>query len=321
MCISISNILQKDMRTTRKPHSEHKGQSIEEVCTAFNRVYSSILEAVKYIQPTTDTEGDYFPVVPHVARAFQAFLGRLHKFALDEFARREQEDKRNKRAAARRSEDTPTAHHTPISDENLAKARRLLRTMARMMTTLDVSVGAHCELLEGYLCAILDHLGSSLSLLTFANATGSRQKQAGLLPPIGLLDIAQLNVESAIGAAAIEGPYVLFVLRKGVQFLLENAKRMPTKSLSIFTVQQPADNNGLRGQIQETLQNTLLRGAFGDEDDTFFNSLRRDEEEEETVDLNKTITVIKEKETSAEWFIGELWEYLGWDILSGQTHV
>ena len=60
------------------------------------------------------------------------------------------------------------------------------------------------------------------------------------------------------------------------------------------------------------------RAAFGDDDDTFYSSLRRYEEEAEEGELDKMMEDIKRTEGSAEWFIGELWEHLGWDILSGR---
>ena len=288
-------------------------------------MYPSILGALKHLQPqpSGDDEGGglYSPVLRHVVKVFQAFLGRLHKFALDEFARQEQERKRSKRATGRRTGNALAVTYAPVRDTNLATAKDLVLTLVRMLTMLDVLTPAHCELLEGCLCALLDHVGSSLSLVTFADHSGSRSKQTGILPPTGLLDIGQLSVETATGTATIEGPYMLFILRRGVDFLMENAKRMPAKSLSIFTVHQVDGDSDLRQRIQDTLQNTLLRGAFGDEDDTFYNSLRREDREDEETDLSKVLGELRGQETSAEWFIGELWEQLGWDILSGRRDV
>ena len=286
-----------------------------------------MLKALDFVQPKTGDDGnEYIPALPDVIRTFQTFLGRLHKFALDEFARREQELKRKRRVSDRRTEDKSVMEYTPITEEDLTKGRELIQILVRMIKMLDLRKHAHCELLEGYLCATLDHVGSSLSLLTFTDTDISRPEQTGLLPPNGLLDIGQLNIESATGTATIEGPYVLFVLRQGLEFLFANTGRMSKKNLFNFTLHPQADkgvtgSNDLRQHIQDTLQNTLLRGAFGDEDDTFYNSLRRDEENDEEVDLNNTIGEIRQKESSAEWFIGELWEHLGWDILSGRRGV
>lgn len=320
ICVPISKILLQSMQATRKRDIDPEGSSIIEVCIAFNRVYPSLLRGLECIQQHTSIDNDQYtvPAVSDAVKVFQAFLGRLHKSALDEFARREHEIKSKKRAASPRPEGT-----SPTSEEDLAKAKKMTQILLRMMTALNVTVDAHCQLLEGYLCALLDHVGSSLSFLVFADPNESHKKQSGLLPPSGLLDSVHLNAKSATGATTIEGPYVIFVLRKGVEFLLENAPRMSEKSQADFTLSHlnesnSASGNDLRRQIEKTLQNTLLRGAFGDDDDLFYNSLRRDEGEE--ADLEKMMKDVKTKE-SAEWFIGELWEHLGWDILSGRKGI
>ena len=321
--IPISRILQQSMQMDRKPHAEQEGQSVTELCGAFKRVYPSVLKALECVQPQIiDNDDQFFPALSDVVKVFQAFLGRLHKFALDEFARREQEAKSKKQGPGRKTVTSGPAY-SPTSKEDLAKAKALVGILARMVTVLDISKEAHCQLLEGCLCALLDHIGSCLSLLVFAEPDKSHKKQTGLLPPSGLLDVAQLNVESATGTATIEGPYLIFILRKATEFLFVNAKRMSESSLFNFTVHKPDENEAeggkdLRRRIEETLQNTLLRGAFGDDDDTFYNSLRRYEEEGEEEDMNKMVEDMKHKEDSADGFIGELWEHLGWDILSGR---
>jgi len=325
--ISTSNILLHDRQTAERPRAKHEAQSIKEVCTAFRRVYPTVLQGLETVEPqSSDGKDLYVPGLSGVVKVFQAFLGRLHKFALDEFVRREHEVTSKRRGSGFRPEETQkmfSQGHSPTSVENLDTAKDLIRVLVGMITALDVSKDAHCQLLEGYLCAILDHIGSSLSLLVFADSDPSRKKQAGLLPPTGILDMVQPNVDSATGSATIEGPYVVFILRKGVDFLLANAARIPETSLPNFALDRsdgkpPGGSQGLRRKIEETLQNTLLRGAFGDDDDTFCNSLRRDGEEAEEADLNKMVENIGQKEDCAEWFIGEVWEYLGWGYSIGE---
>ena len=47
-------------------------------------------------------------------------------------------------------------------------------------------------------------------------------------------------------------------------------------------------------------------------------SLRRFEEESDESDDEKTrvATIEQHEEEADDWFVGQLWEYLGWDILS-----
>ncbi|KIY03776.1 uncharacterized protein Z520_00467 [Fonsecaea multimorphosa CBS 102226] len=320
--IPVTRLLRKRLRATRKTSAKQEDQSVKDLCVAFRNVYPSILKALECIKPLTGEDGEeYYPAHPDLVRAFQAFLGQLHKLALDEYTRQEQEVKSKRRGSAHTHESFALS-----SEPAVAEAKEIVRTLMKMIKVLDVANDAHCELLEGYLCTLLDHVGSSLSLLVFADLTGASKKGPGLLAPQGLLDVAHLDAKSATGTATIEGPYIIWILRKSVEFLLANTKHMSEKSQLIFTLQQSnskeiAQGKSLRRRIEETLQNTLLRGVFGDDDDTFDNSLRREEEEEEDVDLTKLVEGIREKECSPEWFIGEVWAHLGWDILSGRRNV
>lgn len=321
-------MLLHDMQATRPPPAKQEIRSVKEVCTCLKRVYQTVLRGLDNVEPQSG-EGDdqYIPALSEVVKVFQAFLGRLHKFALDEFARREQEVESSRRVSGiRRTEIQKDPTFSATSEQDLDKAKELIRVLVGMFTTLDASKDAHCQLLEGYLCALLDHVGSMLSLLVFVDSQTSPQKQGGMLPPSGLLDTGQLDLDSATGAATIEGPFVVFILRRAMDFLLANAKLMPQTSLMNFTlrpsdVDNQAETNDVRRKIGETLQNTLLRGAFDDDDDTFHNSLRRYEEEVGEADLKKMVEDIKQTEDSAQLFIGELWEHLGWNILSRSTGV
>ncbi|ETI21320.1 hypothetical protein G647_07666 [Cladophialophora carrionii CBS 160.54] len=329
---SISRILLEDIQATVRTGAGQKNQYVKEICTAFKTVYPTLLRGLERTQPQAPDEGDQcVRGLSDVVKVFQSFLGRLHKFALDEHARRELErtSKRNGKGSDSRSEESQERSdqpHLPKSPEDLAEAKELVRVMVRMMTALDTTKGAHCQLLKGCLCAILDHSGATLSLLVFADSDKSDKNRKTFLPLTGFLDTLEFNAQSAIGAAGVEGPFIIFILRKGIEFLLANAKCMPEKSLLNFTLlpSQGNDTGGdgdLRRKIEETLQNTLLRGVFGDDDETFSNSLQRDEEEEQEADLTKMVEVIKQREDSAEWFIGELWEHLGWNILSGRRDI
>ncbi|EXJ84466.1 hypothetical protein A1O3_05134 [Capronia epimyces CBS 606.96] len=302
-----------------QPQAEE--QSIDYLCRLIRHVYLSILEGLDITGPEKGHDGEqYFPEVSAIVRLFQTILGRLHKCALDEFVTRHDEDKnRNK---GRRSGTKSIAGTPHNSSPGFARqAESLTRTLVRMITDLDASNTNHCEILEGILCAFFDHAGSSLSLLIFGDSKQKHKSSTGVLPPRGLLDVAHLDLEAAMGSATLEGPYLVFILRKSIEFLHHSTKRMSEDSLLLFSVQKPDTTHPgrLRRLVEETLQNTLLRGVYGDDDDTFYNALRRDEgADEDGDDVAKMMEDIRPDEDGAEWFIGQLWEHLGWDILSGQ---
>ncbi|EXJ75169.1 uncharacterized protein A1O5_01865 [Cladophialophora psammophila CBS 110553] len=324
--IPISRILEKHLGARRKSHAKQEDQSIKDLCAAFRNVYPSVLQGVDRIRPQTGEGGEqYHPALSDVIKVFRAFLGQLYQFALNENHKRKLANKAKRRGSAP-AHETPIHGFALIGERDATKAKEIIWTLVKMITALDVSSDAQCELLEGYLCTILDHVGSSLSLLVFTDSTGISKEQPGLLAPCGLLDVAHIDRGSAVGTATAEGPYLIWILRKAMEFLRANSQKMSEKSLLLFAVQEcdskaVADDKGLRRRIEDTLQNTLLRGVFGDDDDTFYSSLRREDEEEENEELTKMTEGIKKSECSPEWFIGEVWEHLGWDILSGRRGV
>jgi hypothetical protein len=252
-----------------------------------------------------------------VVRLFQEFLGRLHQSAVDEHFRREAEAKPKKRASRPRAKAGKRAASTPVL-ESPSREKLLTKMLVRMVTLLDVSQDVQCELLEGILCSLLDHIGSSLSLLVFSDPRSTKGDGTVILPPTGLSDTAHMDPKAAVGTAKAEGPYLVFVLRNVVEFLHSNVDRMSQRSLSLFSLQQARSTGSkdVRRAIEETLQRTLLRGVFGDDDLAFYDSLRRDEGVDEQ-ELAEMVDEMGLKEDPSEWIIGQLWEHLGWDILSG----
>ncbi|EXJ94506.1 hypothetical protein A1O1_02902 [Capronia coronata CBS 617.96] len=325
---SMVNAICRSIRPTsekgRKGQPRTEAQSIDYVCRALRHVYPSILEGLDLIKPEKDSyDGQGFPAASDIVRLFQTLLGRLHKCTLDDFVERDEEAKsrqKGRRPGAKAIKKTP-----PVTSVDYAvQAKSLTMTLLRMVTVLDASNDMHCELLEGILCAFLDHVGSSLSLLVFGDPKRDPKDSGGILPPRGLLDVAHLDLEAATGSATIEGPYLILILRKFVDFVYQNTNHMSANSRLLFSVQKPdvTQSDGLRHSIEQTLQTTLLRGVYGDEDDTFYNALRRDEDADDAEDdfLNM-MEEMNAEEDGAEWFVAQLWEHLGWDILSGRRGI
>jgi hypothetical protein len=155
--------------------------------------------------------------------------------------------------------------------------------------------------------------------VVFSDPKAPSERQDDILPPRGLTHAAQNDIETAIRAVTTEAPYLVCILRKAVEVVHSSTKAMSKRSLSLFTLPDPDSTNGkdLRRLVEEALQRTLLRATFGDEDQAFSASLRRNTDEIEH-NLGQMGDELRPDEESAEWFIGQVWEHLGWDVLSGQ---
>lgn len=279
--------------------------------------YPLVLRGLSLLQHGSGDESQLaISAVPDIVRLFRVILSRLHSSAQDVVAQRK---------------ETPDTPDTPVQssqerlggDENIwvdefKECKSPSKMLTRMVLRLDLSQNAHCGALEGFLCALLDHIGSLLSLLVFSNIDHESRSDIGILPPKGLLSTPHSNLEVAIECAKIEGPYVISVLREATDFLKKNIKVMSERSLLLFTTQKMADDKGLRHATEEKLQKTLLRGVFGDDDATFSGGLCRHDHLIEP-DIESLMKEMSPDTNTSEWFIGQLWEHLGWDILSGHN--
>ena len=317
---TVAMTLCRDLQPANKDNASGSTQeeiwSAEELESIVKETYPPILHGLELLRPDTDEEGQVvFHAVPDVVMLFESILGRLHNFAQYDVARRGGGVTLQPRARGCEADLDRTG---PLNDtEEESSCKIITKTLIRMVLLLNLSRDAHCEVLEGILCALLDHTGSLLSLLVFSDSSGKAEGVVGILPPKGLVDAAHADLESALESAKMEGPYLICILRKAMEFIESNRKFMSERGLLLFSPRKATGDRNLRQSIEETLQNTLLRGVFGDDDDTFRNSLRHSERNVEP-DLNKLMQEITPDASSSEWFIGQLWEHLGWNILSGR---
>jgi hypothetical protein len=303
----------------KQPNSS---RPLEEVCMVFARTYSLLLRSVQAVFDETDRTQPSLGVT-EVVRSFQTFLGQLHQSSLDELVRQESKAKtRKKTIRTKTREGVHDNDNGNIASAHYRRSKCLVRVLVSMITTLDVTQPSHCDVLEGLMCALLDHVGSSLSLLVFADPNMSPKDPGGICPPQGLLHVAHLEYKDAIAVAKLEGPWLVQILREAVAFLYASAPNMFGDSLTQFV---PLNWRQLKGAnlhegLRQSLQHTLLRGVFGDDDETFYSALGRmegDGDDDDDDDNVESARLKNEQQDPADSFIAQLWEILGWSILSG----
>jgi hypothetical protein len=240
---------------------------------------------------------------------FQQVLGQLHADRIEE-------------VETQSKTQAPKAK-TKGQGARAAKSEQLCQQLAKLLTemidSLDLSNIGQCRLVEGLICSFFDHLGSLLSLIVFADNESASVGSAllGILPPQGLLDTVALDRTIALKTVHLEAPYLVYLLKRTMLFLNAHVGA-PTSTMShLFSLARPDIRDGAYLQrIKEKLQNTLLRAVFGEKDKTFRNGLRRANSVED-VELQAISGLLQSDEKSPDWFVSEVWEHLGWEILSG----
>jgi hypothetical protein len=257
--------------------------------------YPTFLQVVENISNKINT-GEL--ALHSVVRFFQQILGHLHAVSATRSGESTACGKRNSQSRPRGTKQ----NHFSGSDFDEA-CTVLARLAVHFMKELDPSKLVHEKLLEGLACVFLDHLGSSLSLVVFADISdaGLGARSLGVLPPRGLLDTAEVGSRVAMSTATYEAGYLIPILE---QLMLLMGNQQSTA----------ADSSHFAAKIRDKLQSTFLRGVFGTDDETFKDALasRLGEEPDGGVEVASG-----EKAGRSEWVVGEVWRLLGWDILGG----
>lgn len=248
---------------------------------------------------------------------FQTTLGRLHKVVLEELTRLEVEEasKRRKPKSNMKAPKTPDQERRTFT----GFATTLVHILRQLFTALDLTKPIHCQLFKALFTALLDHVGSALSTLVFADPEQPKTDN-GLAQPVGLQHVSHLDTTTAIAAGELEAPFLIAILRAALAFLQLNESKTPVHARELMTgASETIDNTLLHEKVQRRIQNTLLRGVFGDEDQVFREAFTREPTPvDEQQALGEMLGEAEEQDDKAQWFTGQVWELLGWDVLSGK---
>ena len=326
ICGSFPELVKKGAisgTSTGRRHNNTNPPPLEEVCTVFGRIYPLLLSSLQSAVFGEAENQHKSARITEIVRSYQTFLGQLHQSALDEFVRLQDERAKPRTKSSRNTVKAGNRGESMTISVQDKQRKCVVQILTEMVTSLEVIQPQHCEVLEGLMCALLDHIGSSLALLVFAESESTTEDDSGICPPQGLLHVAHLDNESAIGAARIERPYLVYVLRQAIDFLYANAATMPEDSLVQFLplTWTQSDNQKLREGLEQCLQNTLLRGVFGGDEESFDNDGLRRMDINDSFDTLDITTLAGSHEDSSDTFVSQLWEHLGWNILSGRRTI
>ena len=225
------------------------------------------------------------------------------------------------------------AHRVNIRDVPATNA--LASLLSGIMRQLDAKQDSHRDLFEGFVYSILSKLGNRIYTVNF-----SQPRAASIAEEIGAnLSSEDPDSESnppghnatkdsiAIRQAHLEAPYLLHLLKQSLaltpSFLSPAPNAKDTSTNNKFSKSKPTPKPGsitktsLSLAAKQRLQSTLVNAIFGpegidEESDLFLNGLQLPPAEAG----GNTFVVPKVKEVEVgEWFQGEVWRLLGWEVL------
>jgi hypothetical protein len=301
---SIKSYLLRATTATSKEAAQYAFRDVIRTSRTLRNCYSSFLQALERLVLKT---GGGNSGIYAIALLFEHTLGHIHETAAIEAGNFVEQDEQH----------AVNQQRPPRS--NLDEMSNVLTTLViHFFQALDLSKLAHDQLLDSLIYIFLDHLGSSLSLVVFADidATSPTTAQLGFLPPRGLKATSHVDQETATKTAQYEARYLVTILHH----LMQCIDKRQSLEKSIFNPPLTLDNSLTNGdsafatEVRIKLQKTLLRGVFGEDDESFRDALQRPD----TKVLDDHFHVASSGQVEPrEWFVGEVWRLLGWSVLTG----
>lgn len=280
------------------------------------RSYTSILQGLDKLCAKSDGMNEIGSVVYEVIVLFETVLAKISTLVVPKS--KDTDGSTSKAKTTRARKRVPEQSSTSSSHDGHFVCQSLAQLAVAMLTTLDPSKEPHAQVMEGCLYAFLNHLGSSLSLAVFIADQPSEQRGmfTGILPPQGLERMSNVDSGTVIRGVQLEAPYLIYILDNVMSSVNGHQELMNPHSVSLFSSKNSGTSSDTpTRQIKEKLQNTLLKGVFGSDDETFCNSLQKPERRKnDTIESSPVQHCLTEQ--TPEWFTSEVWRILGWNILA-----
>jgi hypothetical protein len=228
----------------------------------------------------------------------------------------------------------PTTQKRPPGELPPIVCQNIIIIINNLLGSLDARHKAHVTIFEGILFYLFQRVGECLHFLTFGYT-----RTASIAGDIEASEASEQGAEKK-KTIVMEVPHLVPILKKAVSlapsFLEPPQRENPGPSATIQSSRpSPARPNGsaswlrpqvhfhpkttlsqvAREKLQETLANFMFGSREGDEGDAdndkeFENRLRAPVEIEP---LPPEASV--EEEDVAQWFTGEVWKCVGWEVL------
>jgi hypothetical protein len=302
---------------TRGGAVAHSGSptQLRSVVVSLEKIYPFVLQGLEKIGPGIRVGPQLGRAVHALVSVFEGALIQLGRLA-EHQAHQVPEIPLRSSSRAKSNRHLPMASNTMSATDFHDSCQSLAQLAMFMITHLDLSKLVGRQVLEGYISVFLDHLGSSLSLVVFGDPRASQEEQTfvGMRPPTCQREVSPLSSVVAAEAVRLKSRYVVYILDGTMTFIDGHQGSLLPGTEALFGIPKnstQADSLYLQTMTAK-LQNTLLKGVFGGDDETFLDSLRS---------AKSPVDAVPEPQVNAphdtnSWFVGEIWRILGWDILA-----
>ncbi|WEW61063.1 hypothetical protein PRK78_006552 [Emydomyces testavorans] len=301
--------------------SEHP--RLTQVLIAFETCYPFLLQALRKLSGTDQGESQTGLITYHLVRLFQRILSQLHQHALlkakNSFNQRKALSKRAKKAARTKTADPKGQQSVQLSREDNRIMDSICQVLAKMIISIDFSKDEQNALLEGFLFVLLEHVGKILGSLVFKELRSDPELRichSKVRLPGALAQSTASRVDASIAehAAKLQSRHLVWVFEQALASLNDRTELQKKGKRYLNTTTAPLSD--FLSRAKKKLQNTLLKGVFGEDDPKFKESLQLPCEISQSQAMNLPIDKNGDfDQNSGDWFVQEVWRLLGWDVL------
>lgn len=213
-----------------------------------------------------------------------------------------------------------------VNIKNVPTLNALAGLLSGIIKPLDPKQDPHKDIFEGFLFCILSKLGNRIYTVKFLRPRAEDiMEELEAVSDESNTEITPSPMPTAVRQAQLEAPYLVHLLKQTLALTPAFLNSQSTStSKSAKTKSNPKPGSITKATLgiaaKERLQATLVSAVFGseslDEDsDSFVESLRM------PVAGGGAVSVPRVKEVEVgEWFQGEMWRLLGWEVLGREIN-
>ena len=313
----IINTMPVQSRSSIKARTEYDQPDHFHTVTAVARAFTTLLHALQRLSDFPQSDQLVGNAVFHCAKVLDSTLTTIELCATYEAKTRVAAQLAMK--PSNKPQRPPVK--TPSLSTNQALMNHLTNFLLAVLSHLDTTRSSHASLLEALVFHLLTRIGEILHLTTFSGPRNdSVDHEIRNLPPSEEHMLDPL-VKLDRTAMTIEAPYMIALLRKALAMLPPKMRRRLPEGLDAKFYLVPAVLNKLQRTLVDCVFGSNTRGSDASEDVLRMPELRglvddaADIENMATRNAGGVEGGFQDEERRADWFEGQLWGLLGWNIL------
>lgn len=288
------------------------------------RTFVNLLQGFGKLNKTTESRKYQGQLTYSFVKLFGDTLASLHTVSVIQTQSQARQDIRPPTDKGQAETTHQSDPKTTNNDTNLYI--HLSQLLVTMIAALDLAKPHHINILEGFFYLLLQRVGKILYTFVFneeeSPILASRNAEQENLQTHGI-EVTR-NEASKTRAMHVEAKHLIWILERAMSFVHRQQVIPPPRKPPKSKIKNPSttitptlpNRHSAKPTLSEhaktRLQNTLLKGVFGVDSEEFKNGLKMPTRAE--MDLDMDLPTVAEEDV-AEWFKGEVWRLVGWEIL------